>query len=250
MLRMDGHNEELAPVSVIVEIYSAIRDCYATILEFVFLGHEDDTSFKQKAGRAKLRPHSIKRKTVTSKLNWEGTLQQAGAEDLKDMLDTLQEMNQIKRGAEKQDSTKSTTTTLKLTPKGGFCLTDDEKKLLETQLRESGGPKHLALENCRLLMNTVGNSITSYSPRRNEVTSLPPAAPLAAFIANAATKLTKPTHIRRLPHMALLNFTTLRMTLGEMWYLAFFVPLVAKNGEMVSKTIKKEANQFSEAAFT
>lgn len=38
--------------------------------------------------------------------------------------------------------------------------------------------------------------------------------------------------------------------MGDRWDLAFFGPLVAKNGERVSKTIKKEAHHFSEATYT
>lgn len=99
-------------------------------------------------------------------------------------------------------------------------------------------------------MNTVGKGIASYSPGTTDLASIPPAGPLVAFIANAATKLTGPSHIRRVPAMDLLKLTTLRMTLGDRWDLTFFGPIVVKNGETVSKTIKKEAHKFAEATFT
>lgn len=47
--------------------------------------------------------------------------------------------------------------------------------------------------------------------------------------------------------MALLNLTTLLMNLGDRLELAFFGLMVDKNGEMVRKTIKKEAKQYSKA---
>lgn len=37
------------------------------------------------------------------------------------------------------------------------------------------------------------------------------------------------------------------MTIGDRWELALFGPIVANNGELVIRTIKKEANQFSES---
>lgn len=50
--------------------------------------------------------------------------------------------------------------------------------------------------------------------------------------------------------MALLKLATMRMKIADRWELAFFGPIVAKNSELVSKTIKKEANQFTESTFT
>lgn len=88
-------------------------------------------------------------------------------------------------------------------------------------------------------MNTVGKSIASYSPGTNELASLPSVAPLLAFIANPTAKLTWPTHIRRVPAMALLKLATIRMTLGDRWDLTIFGPLVAKNDERIRKMIKK-----------
>lgn len=248
-LRMDGYMEELAPIPASVEIYRAIRGCYITIRELVFMG-SDKKDLTQKAGRAILTANAIKRKTVIPKMNCDKMLLQAGADDLKDMLDLFQEMNKINMGEDKMDTGRSTPTSLKLTREGSCCLTDDEKKKLASQLRESGGPAHIPVEECKLLMNTVGKSIASYSPGTSDLASLPSAAPLMAFIANAATRFTGPKHIRRVPSMALLKLTTLRMTLGDRWDLVFFGPLVAKNGEMVSNTIKKESNQFSEATYT
>lgn len=106
------------------------------------------------------------------------------------------------------------------------------------------------LEHSRLLVDTVDKSDASYSPVTTELASLSSVVPLLAFIANSATRLTIPTHIRRVRSMALLKLTTLRMTLGDRWDLAFFGLLIPKNGEMVRKTIKKEASSFSEESFT
>lgn len=50
--------------------------------------------------------------------------------------------------------------------------------------------------------------------------------------------------------MALLKLVTMRMTLGDLWDLTFFGKVVAKNGELVNKNIKKEVHQFVEAAYT
>lgn len=116
-LRLDGHMDELAPIPAIVEIYSAIRGCYITINELVFLGG-DGKDFKKRAGRAILSARAIKRKKVIAKMNWEKTLLQAGADDLKDMLDILQEMNQIKM-EDNSSIGKASATALKLTPEGG-----------------------------------------------------------------------------------------------------------------------------------
>lgn len=84
----------------------------------------------------------------------------------------------------------------------------------------------------------------------NDLASLPSAIPLAVFLANAADRLKGPTSTRRVPTMALLKLATMRMKIADRWELAFFGPIVAKNSELVSKTIKKEANQFTESTFT
>lgn len=99
-------------------------------------------------------------------------------------------------------------------------------------------------------MNEVGKSVASYSPGTNDLASLPSAAPMVAFIENAAAKLTGPTNFRRVPNMALLKLTTLRMTVEDRWELSFFGPMVAKKGEMISKTIKEVTNQLTEATYT
>lgn len=117
-LRLDGHSEELAPIQAVVEVYSAIRSCYATIRKLFFWGCEDE-NFKQSANRAVMTAHAIKRKTVSAKLNWDKTLELAGASDMKDMIDILQEMNKIKLGEDKMDSAKSAATAVKLTTEGG-----------------------------------------------------------------------------------------------------------------------------------
>lgn len=50
--------------------------------------------------------------------------------------------------------------------------------------------------------------------------------------------------------MALLKLTTLTMSIGDRWELLFFRQIVVKNGELVSKTIKKEEYQLCQATFT
>lgn len=251
-LRMDGKDEELELIPPIVEIYSAIRGCYVSIRELIFTGAENNADFRKNAGREIMNAHATRRKTVTAKLNWDKIIKLGGAADLRDMLEILQEMNKMQASENKPESSINSVplASLKLTPEGSFSLTDSENRELETQLRDAGGPAQIALEDCRLLMNMVGKGVAAYSPGTSDLASLPSAAPLVAFIANAAAKLTGPTNVRRIPTMARLKLTTLRMTLGDRWELAFFGPVVAKNGELVSKTIKKEANQFSEATNT
>lgn len=250
LLRMDRYVEELAPIPTVVQVYSAIRTCYATTRQLVFLGADGNSPFKKDAGRVVMTAHSIKRKAITAKLISESLLRLAGATGMKDMLDIVKEMSNSETEEEKQGGGNSNTTALKLTPEGSYFLTDAEKRDLASQLREFGGPSNMPLESCRLLMNAVGKSIASYSPGTSDLASIPSTAPLVAFITNAAAKLTGTTHIRRVPAKALLKLTTLRMTLGDSLELVFFGPMVVKNGELVNKTIKKEANQFSEATFT
>lgn len=40
--------------------------------------------------------YEINRKTLIAKINWEKTTRKAGTDDLKDMMDALQEMNRLK----------------------------------------------------------------------------------------------------------------------------------------------------------
>lgn len=194
--------------------------------------------------------HAIKGKAITARVNLKKAVKLAGAAYLKDMPDILQEMNKHKAAEDREDTQKPATTTFKLTPERSCCLTDMEKKKLAKELHEAGGPQHMEMDAYRLLMNTVGKSIASYSPGTNDLLSLPSATPLASFIANEAAKITGSTPLRRVPAMDLLKLIKLRMTMGDRWKLDFFGPMVAKNGEVVSKTIKKEANQLSEATYT
>lgn len=96
----------------------------------------------------------------------------------------------------------------------------------------------------------VGKDVAASSPDISDMASMTSVAPLLASIANEAAKITGPTRIRRILTMALLKFTTLGRTHGDRWELALLGPIVAKNGELVSKTIKKEAKQFSDAKYT
>lgn len=128
---------------------------------------------------------------------------------MRNMLDILQEMKKMRASENNPDSSNNSTPSLKLTTEGSIYLTYGEKRELATQLRDAGGPAQIALEDCRLLMNVDVKGVATYSPGTRDLESLPSAAPLVAFIANAAAKLTGPTHIRRIPPMALLKLTTL-----------------------------------------
>lgn len=99
------------------------------------------------------------------------------------MLDILQEMNRIK-SEQKNDTGKPSTTVLKLTPEESCYLTDEEKRKLEKQLREAGGPDKIPVQEFRLSMNTVGKIVASYFPGTSDLASLPSSAPLTATIAN------------------------------------------------------------------
>lgn len=174
--------DELARILTLVKIYSAIRKCYATITELAFLGVEENVGFKNSANKAILNTHAIKRNTMTAKFSWEQTLQPAGEADLKDMLDILLQINKIQSNEDRLDIGNHATKALKLTPAGSCCLSDAEKRELAAQLRDARGPGNMELESCRLLMNTVGKTIASYSPGTNDPASLPSAAPLVVFI--------------------------------------------------------------------
>lgn len=117
-------------------------------------------------------------------------------------------------------------------------------------LREAGGLVNILLEDCKLLINTVGKGISYYSPGKTYLASIPSTSLLVAHLTNASRKMTWPINLRRVSIMDLLKLTTMRMTHADRWDLTFFGQVVAKNGELVSKTIKMEVNQFVEAVYT
>lgn len=187
---------------------------------------------------------------VVAKLSWEQTIQLVGAADWKYIVDILFETNKIRTAEDRMDYTKRSKTALKLTPEGSCRLIDAGKQELATQLGEPRGPANMASENCCLLIDTVGKSIAFYYPGTNDLAPLPSPTRLVSFTSKEAAKSTGPTHIRRVPNVALLKLKTLRMTLGVFYGLSFLGSIIARNYEIVDRTIKKEANQLSEATYT
>lgn len=68
---MDGHEEELAPITILVQIYRAMRGCYETVKDLLFTGTEQDAGFKHFSGRVILGVHAIKRESIKSRVDWE-----------------------------------------------------------------------------------------------------------------------------------------------------------------------------------
>lgn len=67
-LRMEGSEEELDPILVLVEIKNAVKRNYETIRELVFAGAEREQRFLKNAEKAINNAQEIKRRTNTAQL--------------------------------------------------------------------------------------------------------------------------------------------------------------------------------------